>query len=215
MNARRALPVFSAGLAGSGVSPVLGVHGADGVHVLGHAGDAAYGGGCEAVVGRARMPWLGFPVSLALIFAAARLTIGDWHLGRMRNAVDASRFDDANAEFVAAGRWGMHADLWYSRKLLIAVGTCSRHCQQALASGMSATETADDPYNAWMNLGLIYAKLNDVGSTEHCIRQAIAASPNWYKPHLALAQLLMATGEGEEGRKEMELAKGLNPGLQR
>jgi hypothetical protein len=155
-----------------------------------------------------RMLWL-LPVSLVLVIAAVRLTIGDWHLVRMREAANGSRFEAANAEYVAAGRWGMHADLWYSRKLL----TSGQQPAQALVSGLSATVTADDPYNAWMNLGLIYAKLNDVGSTERCIRQAIAASPNWYKPHLVLAQLLLATNRGDAGRKELERAKDLDPGL--
>src|SRR4029079_17689721 len=120
------------------------------------------------------------------------------HLAQARTALDALHFDQANAEYSAASRLGLHADLWYSRKLLaisqnkpILEGIALT--QQALTRGVSATVTAEDPYNAWMNLGLIYAKFNNANRTEYCIRQAIAASPNWYKPHLALAQLLLAT----------------------
>jgi O-Antigen ligase len=152
-----------------------------------------------------RMLWL-LPISLALIFVAFRMTIGDRHLAQMRNALDASRFDDANTECLAADRWGLHADIWYSRKLLSLGRT-----QQALTSGVSATVTADDPYNAWMNLALIYAKLDSANRTEYCIRKAIAADPNWYKPHLALAQLLLATGRQHDGQKELQTARNLNP----
>jgi hypothetical protein len=62
-----------------------------------------------------------------------------------------------------------------------------------------------------MNLALIYAKLNDANRTERCIREAIGASPNWYKPHLALSQLLLATNRRNEGEKEARLARDLNP----
>ena len=155
-----------------------------------------------------RMQWL-LPVSAALVFMAVRLAAGDWHLQRMREDVDAGRFEQANAEWVAAAYWGMHADLWYSRKLV----SVAPQAAWALVPGLRATGTADDPYNAWMNLGLIYAKMNDAGLTERCIRQAVAASPEWYKPHLALAQLLLATNRREEGREEMERARDLNPAL--
>ena len=53
---------------------------------------------------------------------AIRLTLGDWHLAKMRIALDAARFDEASAEYKAAARWGLHADLWYSRKLLSEFG---------------------------------------------------------------------------------------------
>ena len=62
-----------------------------------------------------------------------------------------------------------------------------------------------------MNLGLIYARLNNAERTEYCIRGAISASPNWYKPHLALAQLMLATHRREVGEKELAVARDLNP----
>ncbi len=169
----------------------------------------------EPAIPDRRSLWL-VPVSLVLMVAAARLTAGDRHLARMRTALDASRFEDASAEYRAAGRWGGHADVWYSRKLLLASQQTSRvmdsvaRTQEALNAALSATKTAEDPYNAWMNLGLIYAKLNNAERTEYCIRQAITSSPNWYKSHLALAQLLLATQRQEEGRRELLLARQLN-----
>jgi len=152
-----------------------------------------------------RMLWL-FPISIALIFVAIRITVGDYHLARMRSALEASRFPDAEAQYFAARRWGSHADIWFSRKQIT-----MRRILQALPSGISATTTAEDPYNAWMNLGLIYAQMDNAVQTERCIREAIATSPNWYKPHLALAQLFLATNRQQEGQRELQLARDLNP----
>jgi hypothetical protein len=162
------------------------------------------------------MLWLA-PVSIALVLAAVRLSIGDRHLAEMRTALDASRFAEAGAENKAADRWGLHADLWYSRKLLVASGQTSvvmdsiALTQQALTAAIRATRTAEDSSNAWMNLGLIYARLNNAARTDYCIRRAISASPSWYKPHFALSQLLIATGHRDEGEKELKLARDLNP----
>jgi hypothetical protein len=163
-----------------------------------------------------RMLWLA-PLSAALILGAARMTIADRHLAEMYAAVNASRFERAEAERMSAARSGLHADLWYSRKLLATSQTTSKfvdsiaRTERALAAGIGATITADDPYNAWMNLGLIYATLNNANRTEYCIREAVSASPNWYKPHLALARLLLATNRREEGKRELQVAKDLNP----
>jgi O-antigen ligase len=224
VNARRDVPVLLAGFAGILTSNQFSVFTVPTalafwitlvMLLTAEPGPAAAAG--HAIQNR-RGLWL-IPISLGLIVAAARLAGGDWHLARMRTALDASRFEQANAEYKAAERWGMHADLWYSRKLLIASQETSSvmdsvaRTQEALASGISATKTADDPYNAWMNLGLIYARLNNADRTEYCIRQAISSSPNWYKPHLALAQLLSATHRQEEGRKELQLAHDLNPAI--
>jgi len=163
-----------------------------------------------------RMRWLA-PLSVALLVAAARLALADRHLGQMRNALEASHYAEAADEHTAAGRLGMHADVWYSRKLLSA-GLASQNfleksglAQTALTSALAATANAEDPYNAWMNLGLIYTRLDDAGRTEQCIRQAIKASPNWYKAHLALARLLIATRRTDDGKRELQLARDLNP----
>jgi len=136
---------------------------------------------------------------------AIRITVGDYHLARMRSALEASRFRDAEAQYLDARRWGSHADIWFSRKQI-----SQGRILQALPSGISATTTAEDPYNAWMNLGLIYAQMNNATQTERCIREAIATSPNWYKPHLALAQLFLATNRQPEGQRELQLARDLN-----
>lgn len=161
----------------------------------------------EPALPNRRTLWL-LPVSLLLAILAVRMTIADWHLSNARNAVVSSRFEETRAQYQAATNLGLHADLWFSRKLLSA-----NHSAEALNWGLSATLTADDPYNAWMNLGLIFAELGNADRTEYCIRKAIEASPAWYKPHLALAQFLLATGHAAEGRKEMDLARRLNPAL--
>jgi tetratricopeptide (TPR) repeat protein len=159
------------------------------------------------------------PVCLILLVPAIRTGIGDRHLARMRDALDHGQQADARREYQAASRWGMHADLWYSRKLLSSTGMAPTlvsnlaTTQEALAAGLSATRTVDDPANAWMNLGLLYATLGNVQQTEHAIHQAILSSPNWYKPHLALAQLLAVTNKKPEAAREFVRARELNPKL--
>jgi O-antigen ligase len=159
------------------------------------------------------------PLSVVLILLAARMTVGDRHLAQARNALDASRFPQAATEYRAAQAFAIRSDLWFSRKSFAAALQAKTlpesvaATQQALTVGISATQTADDPCNAWMNLALIYAKLNNIERTGYCIRKAIAASPGWYKPHLALAQLLDANNHHDEAKKEWRMAEQLNPAL--
>ena len=51
------------------------------------------------------------------------------------------------------------------------------------------------------------------------LRQAIASSPNWFKPHWMLAQVLMTKGHREqalaEGRVAVDLNGGKNPEVAR
>ena len=80
-----------------------------------------------------------------------------------------------------------------------------RGWQQALEAGYRATKTADDPHNAWYSLATLHARQNDYLQTEQCLRQAIASSPNWFKPHWMLAQVLMTKGHREQVLAEARL----------
>jgi tetratricopeptide (TPR) repeat protein len=94
-----------------------------------------------------------------------------------------------------------------------------RAWQQALEAGYRATKTADDPHNAWYSLATLHARQNDYQQTEQCLRQAIASSPNWFKPHWMLAQVLMTKGHREqalaEGKAAVDLNGGKNPEVAR
>jgi tetratricopeptide (TPR) repeat protein len=78
--------------------------------------------------------------------------------------------------------------------------------QQAYESGIRATEHSDQRQNAWYNLAELFAAQNDAPSTERSLRNAIAWSPNWFKPHYILAQLLESQQRMGEALMEAQAA---------
>jgi len=58
----------------------------------------------------------------------------------------------------------------------------------------------------------LHARSGDVPLTEQSLRASIACSPNWFKPHWMLAQILRREGHMEEARAEEERAAYLNAG---
>jgi Tfp pilus assembly protein PilF len=80
------------------------------------------------------------------------------------------------------------------------------------AAALRATRTAEDPFNAWYSLAALYASQNDAAGAERSLRAAIAANPNWFKPHWTLAQVLLVEGRVEEAAREAALAAELNAG---
>ena len=83
---------------------------------------------------------------------------------------------------------------------------------QSGAVAQRATETAEDPFNAWYNLGVVYGLQNDAAGAERSLRAAIAAHPTWFKPHWMLAQVLRLEGRRDEARREALLAGELDAG---
>ena len=78
-----------------------------------------------------------------------------------------------------------------------------------------ATETAEDPFNAWYSLAMYYGSLDDAAGSERSDRAAIAAHPKWFKPHWILAQILRSEGRIEEARQEAIMATDLDGGKDR
>jgi len=155
-------------------------------------------------------------VSVVLVILAARLATADRALARAQGAIAALKPKAAAEAYAKARRWGITNDLWYSRQSLVESGrardpiTALVAWQQALESGVRATQTAGDPHNAWYHLASLYARQNDYPRTEQCLRNAIASSPNWFKPHWMLAQVLNTRQRREEALAEAELAADLN-----
>jgi tetratricopeptide (TPR) repeat protein len=102
---------------------------------------------------------------------------------------------------------GASSDLWYSRAL-----TRAGDLPGAIGAGLRATETAEDPFNAWYSLSALYAAQNDAQRAEASLRNAIRANPTWFKPHWTLARLLALTGRTAEARKEAAIALDLDAG---
>jgi Lipid A core - O-antigen ligase and related enzymes len=166
-----------------------------------------------------RPPAMAFAmVSVALAIFAIRLLVADRILVHVKRSLEAGETIEAARAYQRAGNWGLRADLWYSREMAAAAVktpdavSALRAWQQALESGVRATRTSDDPYNAWYSLASLHARQNDFGSTERCLREAIRSSPNWFKPHWMLAQVLETKGRSAEARSEASQAAGLDGG---
>lgn len=158
------------------------------------------------------------PISLALVVIAVRMMVADHGLQLVRAKLNAGETTVAAVEYSRVRALGLNADIWYSGQLALAAMKSTetvdalRRWQQALESGVRATQTADDPQNAWYNLSILFSQQNDFKQTERCLREAIASSPNWFKPHWMLAQVLLLSGRTAEARAEAELAADLDGG---
>ena len=157
-------------------------------------------------------------VSAALAFFAIRLLVADRELFKVQADLEAGKAAAVAERYQRVRKWGLTADIWYSRQMAAAAGaaldpvSALRAWQQALEAGFRATNTAEDPHNAWYSLATLHARQNDFTQTERCLRGAISASPNWFKPHWMLAQTLITKGRGEEALAEARLAADLNGG---
>ena len=161
------------------------------------------------------------PVALALMYLAVRITIADHALARARHAVESGDLPAAVAAYDRHRRWnlpGSGSDLWYSRAMLgLAQKTSDIRLRfqaiaQSGAAAVRATKTAEDPFNAWYNMAVLYATQNDSARTESSLRSAIAANPNWFKPHWTLAQLLRLEQRLPEAEQEAAVAAELDAG---
>jgi hypothetical protein len=174
------------------------------------------------------VPRLRIPAMLLSLLAVAmflyftiRLTAADLALGRAKRDLDAGRIQEAIANFNSSRRWhpsGSSDDLYFSRALAAASRTASSPgltlmaSQQAFLAARRATETSEERQNAWYNLAAFYATRNDALDVEACLRHSIDASPNWFKPHWALAQTLLLAGRRTEAMAEAARAADLDGG---
>jgi hypothetical protein len=178
----------------------------------------------RAVPERRRAGWL-MPVSVAasLLFTgfAVRLLVADRALAVVNQRIESGDAVGAAEKYLTVLRWGLPgagADLNYSRAMgqLAArtpiFATRLQATQQALDAAIRATRTAEDRQNAWYNLATLLAGQNDAAGVERSLQNAIAWSPNWFKPHWALAQLLEAAHRHGEAVKEARLAWDLDGG---
>jgi len=84
--------------------------------------------------------------------------------------------------------------------------------QQAFRLARRAPEASEERQNAWYNLAAFYATQNDAAGVEACLRRSVEASPNWFKSHWALAQMLLLSGRRTEALVEAARAADLDGG---
>jgi hypothetical protein len=183
----------------------------------------AIGLAAEPAPPRRRIPFAvaAFLASLALFYAAARIVVADHALALAQRSLESDQLEEAAAQYSRYDRWrlpGASADLWYSRALMVVAQKSPSPLVQLQALAQSgaaawrATRTAEDPFNAWYSLAALYASQNDAAGVERSLRAAIAANPNWFKPHWTLAQVLLVEGRVEEAARQAALAAELNAG---
>jgi O-antigen ligase len=170
-----------------------------------------------------RVPALALALTAAAIFLTftIRVTASDLALARAKRDLDAGRIADSVAAYQSSRRWhpaGSSDDLYFSRTMAVASRAASNPMlarmalQQAFNAAVRAPKTSEERQNAWYNLAAFDATQNDAVDVEACLRHSIQASPNWFKPHWALAQTLLLAGQRTEALEEAGRAADLDGG---
>ena len=154
------------------------------------------------------------------LYFIIRLTTADLALARAKRDLDAGRIEQALTAYTSSRRWhpaGSSDDLYFSRALAAASLTVSNPArmaasQQAFSLAQRAVQTSEERQNAWYNLAAFYATQKDAADVEACLRRSVEASPNWFKSHWALAQVLVLSGRRKEALAEAARAADLDGG---
>ena len=172
----------------------------------------------EGLEADAQAPQRFMPLAAPLLYLAFRYVHLDHEMALTARALAASDLTGAAAHYQASQNSG---DLWYSRALLSMASRAATVPQRLTAlraadvAGLRATQSDEAPFNAWYSLSELRAAEGDAAGMEQALRNAINAHPNWFKPHWALAQLLMLehrrTGAQTEARTAESLDAGKHP----
>jgi tetratricopeptide (TPR) repeat protein len=162
---------------------------------------------------------LALPALAMFLYFTTRLTVSDLALAHAQRELNGGRIEQAVAAYARSQQWrlaGSSDDLYFSRALAAASRTASNPArsllalQQAFQMARHATQTSEEQQNAWYNLAGFYAARGDFAGAEACLRLSAAASPNWFKPHWALAQVLLLAGRQSEALAEASRAADLD-----
>jgi hypothetical protein len=149
------------------------------------------------------------------VVMAYRLVAADSALAAVERRLDASDARgaaDAYRKALSRSRPEVTADLYFSRRWAAvarnAPDTISKLYYGQVAAGAAslATKSPEQQQNAWYNLALLEASINNAQAVEYGLRASIAAAPVWYKPHWALARLLATEGRPREAEPEARRA---------
>ena len=170
-----------------------------------------------------RIPAMALSLTAAALFLylTIRWTASDISIERAKRDLDAGHIEDSIAAYAASQRWhpaGSSDDLYFSRALAAASRTASNPAltrmasEQAFFTAQRAAHTSEERQNAWYSLAGFYASQNDAPNVEACLRSSVAASPNWFKSHWALAQVLLLSRHRAEALAEAARAADLDGG---
>jgi len=162
-----------------------------------------------------------FLLALPLVGWAVWVQLADADLASVQRLLDQQNVRAAAAAYERAESRaipGPGAALWYSRRMgrIAASGGSPADrafaFRRALAAARRAPLSAENRANAYYSLASFRATAGDFPNTEKNLRAAIAAAPNWFKPHWALARALQLAGRHEEARREADAAVRCNAG---
>ena len=153
-----------------------------------------------------------------LAFTAFRIGFRDYALENVRRDLDSGHAVAAAGLYERLAYRPPSAELYMSRRFAVAAKNAPTAISKvwlvyaANRAAERSTLGSEQRPNAWYNVAAFAATSNDVGRTEAALKQAIRYSPNWYKPHWAMARLMHATGHeaeaGAEARRALELDGG-------
>ena len=145
------------------------------------------------------------PLAACLAGFGVWLVISDFDLARFQRNPSVETYDS----MARIGLPGAAEDLYCARRFAMIP---SANPAATLRAAARATATADNPPNAWYSLAIFLADANDAAGVERALRASATLAPNWFKPHLALANLFVLTGRLHEARVEAGKAMVLNAG---
>jgi O-antigen ligase len=147
---------------------------------------------------------LGGLAACGLAAFAVMLTLEDFRLEEFARRPREATYQT----IVSASLPGAGEDLYISRILqqdcgkrvgVVSFLSCR---QQVMQASGKALKTSDDTTNAWYSLSMLSASQNELVWTRRGLEEAISASPNWFKPHWALARFLAQSGDRKRAAEE-------------
>lgn len=173
----------------------------------------------------ARSPaWLSAPAFLsAAVFLAftVMLSVPDAMYTRLVPAREKRDLSEVSHIFDGAESWSFGLplagyELFASRELAVLARSLGETSQatnslakQAWAKSADAAEAAEvrgeERFSAAYQASVLAIANGDLARAEAEARRAIALAPNWYRPHVFLAQILAATGKNDEALAEQKL----------
>jgi O-antigen ligase len=154
----------------------------------------------------------------AFLALALILAIPDTALIRVRDAVAAKDPGAAHAALAEVSSWSFGLpgyELWSSREMASlgrALGQNpegARAWTRAVEQSAQAEAGSEDRFNALYQSSVLAVSFADLQKAEVKAREAIVVAPNWYKPHLLLAQILQAENRNDEAGREARISADL------
>lgn len=153
------------------------------------------------------------PLALCLAWFGVSLALADFRLAQFQaGSTDPARAAALCHAAERAAPPGAGEDLYSSRRLNSICGNNIACLATAMHEAVRATQTADNPANAWYNLAILAAQQGNAADVERALLNASQLAPDWFKPHWAMANLLALTGRAPEALRQARLAFQLDAG---